>query len=640
MRMKKLATMALTATLLLSCVPVGASAAGEIIGEESSLPATLSNFSDLTPGAWYEEGVRYVVGEGIMEGTGDGTFAPAKEMTRAELVTTLWRLAGKPAIRIPATFADVAPGSWYTDAVAWAASEGMVGGYGGAQSGTFGVDDPVTREQMCAILMRYAGVEDQGGAMGLAGYEDSAAISDWARPAMLWAVYTGLISGREGGLLAPQGAVTRAELAKVLFAWGNTAPDTTGEFRENYTLDQMVVLSRHNIRSPLSGKGSVLGDATPHTWFDWTSGTSELSLRGGALETMMGQYFRKYLVSEGVFSENEIPAEGEVRFYANAKQRTIATARYFSTGMFPIAGAEIETHAPYDTMDPVFEPRLTYLTEPYRAAALEQIAQMGGEKGLAGLGERVKDSYDLISKVIDLSDSKAYADGTLTDFATDNTEIILNLYKEPGMSGSLKTATSISDALVLQYYEESDPVKAAFGENLTRADWQKISAVKDFYGDVLFTAPLVAVNVANPMVREIQSELNTQGRKFTFLCGHDSNVGSVLAALGAEDYTAPDAIEAKTPIGVKLVFEKWIPKSGEGEPMVSVRLVYQSVDQLRDRSLLTLEEPPVSFPIRFEGLTPNADGLYKFSEVMDRFEETVAAYDRLPETYGAMKEAA
>lgn len=628
MQAKKLAALILTAVMTLVCLPLGVAAAEE----------RTAAFTDLTPGAWYEEGVNYVTERGIMEGTGDGTFAPDREMTRAELVTTLWRLAGKPETQAAASFADVLPAAWYTDAVSWASAEGIVSGYGGVQSGTFGVADPVTREQMCAILMRYAGAEDQGGAMGLAGYSDSAAISDWARPAVLWAVRTGLVSGREDGTLAPRVAVTRAELAKVLYTM-ETAAGITGDLRDDYTLDQVVVLSRHNIRSPLSGKGSVLGDATPHTWFEWTSGTSELSLRGGALETMMGQYFRKYLVSEGLFTENEVPAEGEVRFYANAKQRTIATARYFSAGMFPIAGAEIETHVPYDTMDPVFEPRLTYLTEPYREAALEQIAEMGGEKGLAGLGEGLKDSYDLISKVIDLPDSKAYADGTLTGFAADDTQISLNLYKEPGMTGSLKTATSISDALVLQYYEEPDPVKAAFGEELTFADWQKISAVKDFYGDVLFTAPLVAVNVANPLVREIETELNTDGRKFTFLCGHDSNVGSVLAALGAEDYTAPGAIEAKTPIGVKLVFEKWT-KSGEGEDLVSVKLVYQSVDQLRDRSLLTLEAPPVTCPVRLQGLTPDSHGLYRFSDLMDRLDETIAAYDRLPETYGPMEQAA
>ena len=116
------------------------------------------------------------------------------------------------------------------------------------------------------------------------------------------------------------------------------------DFREHYTLKQVVVLSRHNIRSPLSGRRSTLQRITPHEWYHWSSAPSELSLRGGALETMMGLYFRKWLVSEGLMQENEIPAEGTMRFYANSLQRTIATAQYFSSGMLPVANVRIEHH--------------------------------------------------------------------------------------------------------------------------------------------------------------------------------------------------------------------------------------------------------------------------------------------------------
>jgi glucose-1-phosphatase len=561
---------------------------------------------------------------------------PDAHATREMVATALWELEGEPVVNDILPFTDVSQEADYVEAVRWAAGQSIVNGVGG---GKFLPDGEVTREQLAVILYRYAKSVGMDVSVGedanILSYDDSSKWSDWAVPALQWAVATGILADRDGFLDA-RGPITQTETASAIQTLCSLLGTATA-LRENYTLERVVILSRHNIRSPLSGKGSVLGDATPHTWFDWTSDTSELSLRGGTLETIMGQYFRKYLVSQGLFEENEVPKEGEVRFYANAKQRTIATARYFSAGMFPVANTEIETHAPYDTMDPVFEPRLTYMTEAYREAALAQIAEMGGEKGLAGLGDRVKDSYDLISRVLDLAESKAYADGTLTGFATDDTEIILDLYKEPGMKGSLRTATTISDALVLQYYEEADPVTAAFGEDLSLSDWKAISAVKDYYGDVLFTAPLVAVNVANPLIREIRSELTAEGRKFTFLCGHDSNVGSVLAALGAEDYTAPKAIEAKTPIGVKLVIETWVPTSGEGETMVSARLVYQSVDQLRGMSLMTLDAPPVSLPIRFQGMEQNADGLYRLSDLMDRLNETITTYDQFPQLYGNME---
>jgi glucose-1-phosphatase len=399
------------------------------------------------------------------------------------------------------------------------------------------------------------------------------------------------------------------------------------DFHSRYTLKEAVVLSRHNIRSPLSGPESALGRITPHGWFHWSSGKSELSLRGGVLETEMGQFFRKWLVSEGLMNENHLPAEGTMRFYANSMQRTIATAQYFSSGMLPVANVKIEHHYDLNTMDPVFTPQLTVVSEDYCARARQQIADIFGNGSLKGVGVKMADNYALLEKVLDVEQSTAWQAGEFTGFKTNDTEIILELNKEPGMGGSLKTACSASDALVLQYYEEPDEQKAAFNHDLTRGDWEKISAVKDYYGDILFTAPLVAVNVAHPLLQTILNELRTEGRQFTFLCGHDSNLGSVLAALGLTEYKLPEAIESKTPIGSKLVFEKWL--GADGKEYVAMNLVYQSVDQLRQKPLLMLENRPMVFPISLEGLMANRDGLYLLSDLEARFEECIAAYYQL-----------
>ena len=396
--------------------------------------------------------------------------------------------------------------------------------------------------------------------------------------------------------------------------------------QEGYSLEQVVVLSRHNIRSPLSGADSALGSMTTHEWFDWSSNPSELSLRGGAAETMMGQYFRKWMESEGLIPENFIPDGDEVRFYANSKQRTIATAEYFSAGLLPVAGIDVEYHMEFDQMDPVFTPQLTYVSDAYAADARATIMDMFGDRIRA-----LSDNYRLLSDVLDMKRTDAYRRGEIRDFDVNDTELVLELNKEPGMKGSLKTGCSAADALVLQYYEESDPVRAAFGRRLSMKDWRSISAIKDLYGDVLFTAPMVAVNVAHPLLQEIEKELNTDGRLFTFLCGHDSNVGSVLAALGAEDYSLENTPEEKTPIGCKLVFSRW--RSGAGERKISVVLVYQTADQLRSLPLLDLENPPASFRLSFSGLTCDEDGLYDEDEFMERLGEAIADYDELIETY-------
>jgi len=402
------------------------------------------------------------------------------------------------------------------------------------------------------------------------------------------------------------------------------------------TLDKVVVLSRHNIRSPLSGSGSLLGDITPHAWFDWTSNPSELSLRGAMLETIMGQYFRLWLEKEGLFPENYRPDENAVRFYANAKQRTLATARYFSAGLLPVAETYIESHAPYDAMDPTFTPALNFVTEDYARDVEAQVAELGGLAGIPGIHAGLQEAISLLMHVTDMEDSETYRAGAYGDLLSDETTLILEAGKEPGMKGPIKTATSVADALTLQYYEEPDAVKAAFGHDLTEADWQKIHGIVDTYTEMLFTVPLVSVNVAHPLLEEIRSELTAEGRKFSFLCGHDSNVASVLAALGVEDYLLPDTVEQHTPIGVKLVFERWV--DAEGAAYYQVNLVYQSTEQLRGITPLTLENPPVKYSLRFAGANENADGMIPETDLLGILDGAITEYDSLVTRYGAETE--
>lgn len=397
-------------------------------------------------------------------------------------------------------------------------------------------------------------------------------------------------------------------------------------FDDKYDLEEMVVLSRHSIRAPLSGNGSALGNLTSHQWTNWSAAPSELTSRGGALETIMGQYFRKYLADQGLFPENYVPTTDDVNIYANSMQRTIATAQYFTSGFMPMANLTVNHRFSPSKMDPVFFPRLTKVNPEFTAQAMKEIAAMGGKNGIRGINEALKDNYTLIADVLDLQHSPAAKDG-MKAFDNYDTEIILELGEEPRMKGSLKDANSASDAFILQYYEEPDSIKAGFGKNLTRDQWAQIAKIKDVYGDVLFAAPIVAANVANPLLRYMYDELNAKDRKFTYLVGHDSNIASVTAALGVEEYELPNAIEKKTPIGSKLVMEKW--KAKDGKEYVSINLVYQTPDQLRNISLLDLDNPPMVFPLKLKGLTPNEDGLYLLEDINKRFAECFEAYENI-----------
>lgn len=169
------------------------------------------DFADVPATQWYAQAVDFVSARSLFQGTGASTFHPQGTMTRAMLAQVLYNLEGNPPVEADAAFADVPAGAWYCQAVAWAAEEGVMGGYGG---GAFGSDDFITREQLAVILYRSAGMP-QAGHDGLEDFTDAGEISDWAIQAMTWAVETGLLQGNGSGL-NPGGYATRAEVAAMM----------------------------------------------------------------------------------------------------------------------------------------------------------------------------------------------------------------------------------------------------------------------------------------------------------------------------------------------------------------------------------------------------------------------------------------
>ena len=170
-------------------------------------------FQDVSDDAWYAKDVAYAYEKGLMAGVSEEIFAPEKSLSRGMLVTILHRMNSSPAAI--EGFAD-AEGKWYADAAAWAKANGIVFGY---DDGRFGGEDPLTREQTAAILYRYCrqrGMDTDVSADALTGFHDSGKISNYAEPAMRWAVEVGLMNGSSDAMLDPQGMLTRAQAAAIL----------------------------------------------------------------------------------------------------------------------------------------------------------------------------------------------------------------------------------------------------------------------------------------------------------------------------------------------------------------------------------------------------------------------------------------
>lgn len=172
-------------------------------------------FADVAGGAWYADCVAAAANSGLMTGTGKDLFSPEVKMTRAMLVTTLYRLAGAPAVNGGAGFTDTQTGAWYSDAISWAVQNKIAEGYGG---GRFGANDEVTREQFVTMLLRFAQYKKYtaAGSAPLDGFKDADSVSGWALSAMKWAAAEKLITGRTPDTLAPCGSATRAEAAAIL----------------------------------------------------------------------------------------------------------------------------------------------------------------------------------------------------------------------------------------------------------------------------------------------------------------------------------------------------------------------------------------------------------------------------------------
>ena len=188
-----------------------------VIGKNDTVAPPRRPFEDIPVGTWYTGAVKWINAVGWMSGTGDYKFSPNATVTRGMIAQILYAAEFKPAVSGSSKFTDVKAGKWYADAVNWAAEKGLVSGYG---DGLFKPEAPITREQMVAILYKYAQMKgyDLTAVADLSKYPDQAKISKWAVTAMKWGVSHGIISGTNNGI-EPQGNATRAQIAVILRAF-------------------------------------------------------------------------------------------------------------------------------------------------------------------------------------------------------------------------------------------------------------------------------------------------------------------------------------------------------------------------------------------------------------------------------------
>ncbi len=384
------------------------------------------------------------------------------------------------------------------------------------------------------------------------------------------------------------------------------------ETLDNYTLEQVVVFSRHGLRAPLASPTSTLGKITPNQWPQWDTPASYLTTRGGVLESYFGHYFNEWLVDNKLLTENTCPSENEVYIYTNSLQRTIATGQYFTVGAFPGCIVPIIHKEKLGTMDPVFFPVISDDNPEFKQAAITSINQTAHAKGIEGLNQKLNNTYQDLSNIINYTQSTNCLADKQCDFTDLPTKIIIEKGKEPGITGPLRTGTSIADAFILQYYEGAPLQDIAWGKIKNNKQFEQLVAIKEYYNTILFGSSVIAKQVAANLINYINQTFSEKNHtKFTFLVGHDSNVASLFSALKIKSYTLPDQFET-TPIGGKVVFQKW-RDNHSGEALMKIEYFYQSTDQIRNLTQLNRNNPPHKVTLEMENCPTNTMGFCSFS---------------------------
>lgn len=403
--------------------------------------------------------------------------------------------------------------------------------------------------------------------------------------------------------------------------------------QDTLRLEKVIVVSRHGLRAPLETYYGDLESLTPEgaSWDLWSKKGvkgSELTPKGAALENLFGEYFRLWFNKIGF----QLQAN-EVYFGASSKQRTIATARSFAAGMLPLMMVPIHfkqaNNGGYGPLDENYLP-LFNDQNPNDGIVFDTIAFQ--KEARRELGELKAPSYAFIEDVLQYGRSPR-AKATGSKHFNNDVNVQLYFYDkksggklEPVMLGDLNVANRASDAFILLYYEAPDLLQANFGKKLSFEDVCRLADIKDQYGSILFTAPIIAVNVSHCMLKNVYSEMKCNCHKFTFLCTHDSMIQALLAALRVEEYKLDGTIEATTPIGFKFLLEEWADPA-TCERYVKARLLYQSTKQIQEMQVLDVTNPPMSFELSFTGIEKTANGMYRYDDFMKHIEKTLSAYE-------------
>ncbi|XP_073965141.1 glucose-1-phosphatase-like [Choristoneura fumiferana] len=360
-------------------------------------------------------------------------------------------------------------------------------------------------------------------------------------------------------------------------------------------LKQVVMLSRHSIRTPLV---SNLEAYSEKKWPVWDEESGYLTKKGRQLERFMGRYVSEWMMNEKLF-QDKCPDEDEVYVYSNTKQRTIETANAFVDGAF---GDCVTVHYNKDTteMDPIFNPIIRNDTQDFKDLVISEM-----KKKLDAIS--LPRPYRELDRILELKNSSICRKENICTLSKVKHDIVFNLNEEPDVSGPLMIANFIVDAFLMAYYDGKPIHEVAWGEVTLLTEWDTLLSAVRAYHDVRFKTKVLSRDLASPLLEYMTDIFLNGDKKVYLLVGHDANINSLTSAMNFKDYSLHDQAE-KTPIAGKLVFQKWYDEYKDRE-LLRVYYLYPSLQQIRDGVQLTLDNPPQWALLEMENCKLDVHGL-------------------------------
>jgi len=375
----------------------------------------------------------------------------------------------------------------------------------------------------------------------------------------------------------------------------------------DYELSQVLVVSRHGLRAPLTDGDNILTQATPLKWPHWNTDAGLLTTKGGALEVFMGSYFKDWLVDTELVEKNG--CSDSLFVYTNTMPRTIATGQFFMDGAFPGCRVNINTQNDMTARDPLFYQSIKNDSESFVKNNTDTIHHFIQASDLNA-------SYAQLEKIIDYKNSFNCKTQKQCQLSAEENIVNLDAGKEPSIAGPLNKSFLMVDAFILQDYEGFPQDDIAWGKIKSDDEWKSLAKLRNGYIEAAYLQPEVAKNIITPLLTKVDSllpeKMSADDKQINVIVGHDTSVGPLLKAMEFNEYELPGQYE-KTPIGGKLVFQRWTDKKTDKD-YLKVEYIYQTAEQMRNLTELSLQTPPQRVTLSLKGCQIDNNGFCPWSD--------------------------